>query len=124
MVSHLRLSNCTIIYELPRILTDWIGQVNDLLSVSCKDIDLSVLVRSMFCVNDLRSLLEIGHILDDGLNIIDRIDAEVLDQGPLGFSQLPHRKNGLEPRPDSRQHYASNHAQEILIGEDIPQHGR
>jgi hypothetical protein len=108
---------------IPYILTDQIRQVDGVLSVPTKDVELNIEEPQAVWVNDLGPLSVVGHILNNGLNIIDRVDAEVLDQVPLGFSLLPRRKDGLEPRPDSRQHYTSNHPQEVLIRKD-GHHGR
>jgi hypothetical protein len=53
------------------------------------------------------------------LNIIDRVDTEVLDQVLLGFPLLPDCKDSLAPCPDARQHHTNDHAPEELTGEDM-----
>ena len=85
MVSYLRSSDCTIIYEFPHVVSHRVRQVDDMLSVPRKDVELNVQERQVVSVNDLRPLSVVNHIIDDGLDIIDGVDAEVLEQVLLGF---------------------------------------
>jgi len=94
MVSYLRSSDCTIIYEFPHVVSHWIRQVDDMLSVPTKDVELNVQERQVVSVNDLRLLSAVNHIVDDGLDIIDGVDAEVLDQVLLGFPLLSSSEDG------------------------------
>jgi hypothetical protein len=56
-----------------------------MLSVSRKDVELNVQERQVVSVNDLRPLSAVNHVVDDDLDIIDGVDAEVLEQVLLGF---------------------------------------
>ena len=94
MVSYLCSSDCTIIYEFPHVVSHWIRQVDDMLSVPTKDVELNVQERQVVSVNDLRLLSAVNHIVDDGLDIIDGVDAEVLDQVLLGFPLLSSSEDG------------------------------
>ena len=94
MVSYLRSSDCTIIYEFPHVVSHWIRQVDDMLSVPTKDVELNVQERQVVSVNDLRLLSAVNHIVDDGRDIIDGVDAEVLDQVLLGFPLLSSSEDG------------------------------
>ena len=85
MVSYLRSPDCTIIYEFPHVVSHWVRQVANLLSILSKDVELNVQKRQVVPVNDLRLLSAVNHIVDDGLDIIHGVDAEVLDQVLLGF---------------------------------------
>ena len=68
--------------------------MDDMLSVSRKDVELNVQERQVVSVNDLRPLSVVNHIIDDGLDIIDGVDAEVLDQVLLGFPLLSSSEDG------------------------------
>src|SRR5262249_34607352 len=78
-------SNCTTIHEFPHDASIRRTQVADRLSFSRKYSDLNVQERQVFSVTDLRPLSVVNHISDDGLDIIDGVDAEVLEQVLLGF---------------------------------------
>jgi hypothetical protein len=65
-----------------------------MLSVPTKDVELNVQERQVVSVNDLRLLSAVNHIVDDGLDIIDGVDAEVLDQVLLGFPLLSSSEDG------------------------------
>src|SRR5262249_49117016 len=62
MVSYLRSSDCTIIYEFPHVVSRRVRQVDDMLSVSRKDVELNVQERQVVSVNDLRPLSVVNHI--------------------------------------------------------------
>ena len=94
MVSYLRSSDCTIIYEFPHVVSHRVRQVDHMLSVLSKDVELNVQERQVVSVNDLRLLSAVNHIVDDGLDIIDGVDAEVLDQVLLGFPLLSSSEDG------------------------------
>ena len=68
--------------------------MDDMLSVLSKDVELNVQERQVVSVNDLRLLSAVNHIVDDGLDIIDGVDAEVLDQVLLGFPLLSSSEDG------------------------------
>ena len=68
--------------------------MDDMLSVSRKDVELNVQERQVVSVNDLRPLSAVSHVVDDGLDIIDGVDAEVLDQVLLGFPLLSSSEDG------------------------------
>jgi hypothetical protein len=53
--------------------------MNNLLSVSAKDVKLNVKECQVVWVNGLGPLLVSDHVIDDGLDIIDGVDTEVLD---------------------------------------------
>ena len=47
MVSYLRSSDCTIIYEFPHVVSHRVRQVDDMLSVLTKDVELNVQERQV-----------------------------------------------------------------------------
>jgi hypothetical protein len=75
-----------------------------MLSIPAKDVELNVEERQEVSVNDLRPLSVVNHVIDNGLEIIDCVDAEVPDQVLLGSPLLFGNKNSLEPCPDGCQH--------------------
>src|SRR6266487_6894584 len=93
MVSYLRSSDCAIRNKFPYVLAHWIGQMNNVLSVSAEDIDLNIQELQVVSVNDLCSLSMIDHVIDDGRDIIDSVDAEIFNQVRLGFLLLSGSKD-------------------------------
>jgi hypothetical protein len=64
MVSYRRSSDCTIIYEFSHVFAHWLRDVDDLLSVLSKGVELNVEERQVVSVNDLRQLSVVNHVID------------------------------------------------------------
>jgi len=51
-------------------------------------------MRQVVSMNDLGPFSVVSHIVNDSFDIIDSVDAEVLDQIPLSFPLLSTNENG------------------------------
>ena len=60
-------------------------------------------------MNGLRPLSMVDHIFDNGFEIIDGIDTEILNQVLLSFLLLSGNKDGLQPRPEGCQHQTNDY---------------
>jgi hypothetical protein len=102
MGSYLSSSDSAIIYELPYLLSDRTRQVDNLFSVSTKDVELNIKEHQIIMMDDMSLLSVIDHVINDGFDIIDGVDTEVLNQVLLGFPLLPDCKDSLAPCPNAR----------------------
>ena len=62
--------------------------MNNVFSVSAGNVELNVEEAQIIRVDDIRFLSMVGHIIDNGLDIVDGVDAEVLDLVFLGLLEL------------------------------------